>query len=286
MLQEEVDQLPVEFGSFPPFESINSNYEYLDLSSRQFGIAGMLEVLEDIAEDNVIKQLDLAYNLTPDDMIDNRDVEFFLKRLKFNLAKNSTLTALGFAGNHLFDHFPHPSNNHTKNYVEELTVILAGSTYITHIDLSENNIAGAQSRELKGLRTLMGDYMVHGKAFICRFSRLNSQCLQVVSSCLGPFSSMTYLDLSDNLGGLDANNRKSCEGVEAIVLCLAHSLHMRVLKLARNFLRDDHVVLIADTLHNMPQFQDLDLAGNHCQVTGARALKLALISHSVLTDPG
>jgi hypothetical protein len=145
---------------------------------------------------------------------------------------------------------------------------------------------GSANRELKGLRTLMSDFMVHGKAFICKFSRLNSQCLQVVSTCLGPYSNMTYLDLSDNLGGLDPRGQKTSEGVQAIALCMGHSLHMRVLKLARNFLRDDHITCIADVLHNMPQFQDLDLSGNYCHQTGAKALKLAIISHSVLSDPG
>jgi hypothetical protein len=124
------------------YEGVDLTYEYLDLSRRNFGIAGLLEVLEDIAEDNIIKQLDLGYNMTPDDVSDHRDIEYFFKRLKFNLAKNTTLTALDFAGNHLFDHFPHPSNEHTKNYVEELSDILSGSTLITHIDLSENNITG------------------------------------------------------------------------------------------------------------------------------------------------
>ncbi len=132
----------------------------------------------------------------------------------------------------------------------------------------------------------MADYMVHGEAFICRFSRLNSQCFQTISTCLGPFSNMTFLDLSDNIGGLDPRNQRNSEGIKAITLCLGHSLHMRVLKLARNFLRDEDVVCIAEVLHNMPQFQDLDLAGNYCRQGGAKALKLAIISHSVLTDPG
>jgi hypothetical protein len=127
------------------YENVDVTYEYLDLSSRNLGIAGLLEVLEDISEDNVIKQLDLGYNMTPDDVMDHRDIEYFFKRLKFNLAKNTTLTALDMAGNHLFDHFPHPSNDHRKNYVEELSDILTGSTLITHIDLSENNITGTST---------------------------------------------------------------------------------------------------------------------------------------------
>ena len=124
------------------YEDVNDSFEYLDLSYRGLGIAGVLEVLEDIAEDTVIKQLDLGHNLTPDEVVDPRDIEYLFKRIKFNLSKNTTLTALDLAGNHLFDFFPHPTNDHTKNYVEEISEILSENSAVKRIDLSENNIAG------------------------------------------------------------------------------------------------------------------------------------------------
>lgn len=124
------------------YESILYEYEYLDASRKSFGIAGLLQLLEDVAEDTFLKQLDIGYNMNADDVDDFRDIEFFFKKLKFNLSKNKTLTALDMAGNHLFDHFPHPANQHTKNYVIELANILENNSKITHIDLSENNIAG------------------------------------------------------------------------------------------------------------------------------------------------
>lgn len=128
--------------------------------------------------------------------------------------------------------------------------------------------------------------MIHGKAFQCRLSNLNSQCFKTISACLGPFSSMTYLDLSDNQGGLDPSGQRNGEGIAAIAQNLGHSLHMRVLKLARNFLVDEDISCIAHVLHNMPRFQDLDLSGNLCHSSGAKSLNLAFISHSVLTEPG
>lgn len=124
------------------YESILYEYEYLDASRKGFGIPGLLQLFEDVAEDTFLKQLDVSYNMTADDVLDNRDIEFFFKKIKFHLSKNKNLTALDMAGNHLFDHFPHPTNEHTKNYVIELANILANSSKITHVDLSENNIAG------------------------------------------------------------------------------------------------------------------------------------------------
>ena len=132
----------------------------------------------------------------------------------------------------------------------------------------------------------MVEYMMHGHAFQCRLSNLNSQCFRTISACLGPFSSLTYLDLSDNMGGLDPSGQRNGEGVAAIAMNLSHSLHMRVLKLARNFLVDEDISAIAAALHNMPQFQDLDLSGNLCHCSGAKSLNLAFISHSVLAQPG
>lgn len=128
--------------------------------------------------------------------------------------------------------------------------------------------------------------MMHGKAFQCRLSNLNSQCFKTISACLGPFSTLTFLDLSDNMGGLDPSGARNGEGVAAIAQNLTHSLHMRVLKLGRNFLVDEDISNIAAALHNMPQFQDLDLSGNLCHSSGAKALNLAFISHSVMTQPG
>lgn len=124
------------------YESILYEYEYLDASRKGFGIPGLLQLLEDVSEDTFLKQLDIGYNMTADDVLDNRDIEFFFKKMKFYLSKNKNLTALDMAGNHLFDHFPHPANEHTKNYVIELANILGNNSKITHVDLSENNIAG------------------------------------------------------------------------------------------------------------------------------------------------
>lgn len=61
---------------------------------------------------------------------------------------------------------------------------------------------------------------------------------------------------------------------------------MRVLKIARNFLRDDDIALLADAIHDIPSFMDLDIAGNCCREFGAEALRRTLLGHSALCDLG
>jgi len=105
-------------------------------------------------------------------------------------------------GNHLFYFHPHPTNEHTKNYEVILTDILKVSR-IKRIDLSHSNIAGYSGRELMGFTYMMREYIIHAQAFKCRMNHLNSQGFRVVSEALGVMSSLTYLDLSNNLGDLD-----------------------------------------------------------------------------------
>ena len=102
----------------------------------------------------------------------------------------------------MFYFHPHPTNEHTKNYEVILTDILKVSR-IKRIDLSHSNIAGYSGRELMGFTYMMREYIIHAQAFKCRMNHLNSQGFRVVSEALGVMSSLTYLDLSINLGDLD-----------------------------------------------------------------------------------
>lgn len=83
-----------------------------------------------------------------------------------------------------------------------LTDILKVSR-IKRIDLSHSNIAGYSGRELMGFTYMMREYIINAQAFKCRMNQLNSQGFRVVSEALGVMSSLTYLDLSNNLGDCD-----------------------------------------------------------------------------------
>ena len=267
-----------------PYEEFDPEFQYLDISSRNLGHKGILEVLQDLAGDQVIKQVRFSYNIIAEEFRHPKTIEEFIRLFKKILVKHkSTLVAIDLAGNHLFDHHPHPSNEHTKNYQELLCAALKTSK-ITHLDLSDNNITGNRGRELKGLTHLMKDFMVNGKAFQCRMNKINSQGVWAITNCLGAFSSLTYLDISYNEAGLDPLGRQNSEGIAALAMALKVSLHMRVLKIAENHLVDDDFVHLGDALSYMPQFQDLDVASNQCRTNGARALKLAIISHSIFAD--
>lgn len=265
------------------YEEVNPEFEYLDLSYRGLGPNGILEVLQDITGDQILKQVNFSYNIIAEQFREPKQVEEFIKVFKRIMSKHRTLTAIDLAGNHLFRNHPHPTNEHTKNYQVVLCAALK-ATKITHIDLSDTNITGHSGRELMGLTHLMKNFMIHGKAFKCRMNKINSQGVWAISNALGAFSSLTFLDLSCNVAGLDPSGRHNSEGIAALAMSLKQSLHMRVLKIADNHLEDDDFVFIADALSFMPQFQDLDVSSNQCRTNGARALKLAIISHSIFAD--
>jgi hypothetical protein len=131
-------------------------------------------------------------------------------------------------------------------------------------------------------------YLTPSMVFI-RISRYGVVCVfnplfMRISLYVGAFSSMTYLDLSCNQGGLDPSGQPTCEGTAALALQMKLSLHMRVLRVAENSLGDADMLHIAYALHDMPQFQDLDVASNKIRTNGARALALAIISHSLFGD--
>lgn len=267
-----------------PYEEFDPEFQFLDLSGRGLGYKGILEVLQDLQGDQVLKQVRFNYNIIAEEFRDPKAIEEFIRLFKKVMVKHrSTVVAIDLAGNHLFDNHPHPVNEHKKNYQEQLTIALKSSK-ITYLDLSDNNITGNTGRELFGLTYMMKNYMVNGKAFKCRHNKINSQGVWAVSNCLGAFSSLTFLDISCNMAGLDPLGRQNSEGIAALAMALKVSLHMRVLKIAENHLVDDDFVHIGDALSYMPQFQDLDVAANQCRTNGARALKLAIISHSIFAD--
>lgn len=202
------------------YESINPQYEYLDLSRHHLTADGVLSVLDDLLEDTMIKHVNLSYNILLEEWSNPRKIEVFFKGLRKRLVRNTHLVALDLAGNHLFAYHPHPSNEHVKMYEKELTEILKAST-ITHIDVSYNNMTGNTGREVAGLMYFCTKYMVQAKAFQCRGNHLHSQGIQAVCSCLGIYSTLTYLDVSDNLIGVDPlGKRNRPDGMPTPDTCL------------------------------------------------------------------
>lgn len=263
------------------YEEFNETNEYLDLSHRNLGFNGILEILDDLANDNMIRQVSLSHNILFEETENPKNVELFLSKLKRILPINRKIIALDFAGNHFFQNHPHPFNEHKKNYTFELADLLS-LTNITHIDLSENNITGHTGREFHGLIYFLEKWRKRkGKSFQCRLSSLNSLGLRAITHALGVHSSLTYLDISDNLGGLDPSNRPSSEGIMALSNALKQSMHLKTLKIARNFLSDEDCDYISEALHDMPSFQDLDISGNLLTRFCTRGLKKTLCSHAI-----
>ena len=265
------------------YEGVDPKFEYLDLSSKNLHIQGMASVLADMREDTVIKHINLSYNVNLDETDRPSTIVNFINMLKANVLVNDTLTALDLAGNHLFLNSEHPINNHKSNYVIDFANLLIESK-ITHIDLSDNDICGGQTRMLKGLRYLCKYYVgPHAKALKLRRSGLHSLCFAAISDALGISSSLNYLDLSDNFGGLNPLGAKSSEGMSALSNQLIKTLNIRYLKLARNSLDDEDVIILSQAIKSIPTLQLLDLAGNQIHGVGAEALAGAVKSHSTLT---
>lgn len=265
------------------YEEVNET-EYLEVCNTHLGFDGILDLLEDLQEDYQIKQLNLSYTLNVDDYHNPRNVEAFLRNMRKYLHANKHLTALDFAGNFAFFYHPHPSNEHVVLYQEEFSKIINASK-ITHVDLSDNNMTGYSGRELKGLLYFLQNSMCKRKAFQCRQNKLSSQGFLAISQGLGVNSTLTYLDISDNLGGLDPFGKPTSDGMVALASALKHCLGMRTVKVARNHLRDNELELLSDAIHDIPTFQDLDFSGNLTKFYGCRSLKLAICSLGVPFGP-
>lgn len=264
-----------------------NEYEYLNLNGSRkraipMGLEEVIRYLNTITDDKVVKHFDLGNNIGLDDVNVPSKMREFWKSLKETLQFNKSIIAIHLEGNHLFNNSEHPSNEHLTNYVMDFVNAIAGSK-ILHLDISENSITGEQGRMLKGLNQLMKRWATTALSFKCRMSRLHSQGFCTVSVGLGIQSSIMYLDLSDNFGGLDPNGRKNSEGIQIFCRQLAGTLNLRILKLARNFLGDEDIVLISQAVSYLKNLQILDLAGNICHVIGAEAIAEALLCHVNLT---
>lgn len=178
--------------------------------------------------------------------------------------KNKTLTALDLAGNHLFQNSCHPLNEHLSNYLVDFTNSLI-RTNIRRINLKDNNLVGT-GRKNKGLAHLIKHFAAPRAIGLTLSSNsLYSPSFVIISTAFHPNSTLTYLDLSDNKGGLNPNGVGDSEGIYALMRTINTSTVLAHLILSNNCLRDDDVVIVSDTVAIMPTIRTLGLAGKSMQ---------------------
>ena len=124
--------------------------------------------------------------------------------------------------------------------------------------------------------------MGQGRTLKCRQNFIHSQSLSIIAEGLGVLSDMEHIDLNDNRCGLSPWGEHSSEGIRTFSLNLTQTLHMRVVKLARNALEDEDIILIAQAVKMMPTMTTLDLSGNYCSLNGVASIRDLIISHSIL----
>jgi hypothetical protein len=140
-----------------------------------------------------------------------------------SFSKNKTLTALDLAGNHLFMNSIHPLNEHLSNYLVDFTDALC-KTNIKRINISDNNLVGT-GRKNKGLAYFVKTYLSTPKALAGTFctNSLYSPSFCIIATALHPKSTLTYLNLSDNKGGLNPNEVGDSEGILALTRTMVSS---------------------------------------------------------------
>ena len=265
----------------PTYEDVDEKFEYLDLSWRHMGVTGIEEILEDVEDDTMLKHLDLSYNITSDESEQPSKMKSLFASITRAFRKNKTLTALDLVGNHLFQNSIHPLNEHLSNYFIDFTDALC-KTNIKRIKLCDNNLVGT-GRKNKGLAYFIKHYASkHALGISLCSNSLYSPSFVIISTLFKPNSTLTYLDLSDNKGGLEPTNRGNSEGILALTRQMSQSTVLSHLLLNNNCLKDDDVVLIADTVALMPSIRVLGLGGNQCHGVGADALMKMLQSHGAL----
>ena len=86
------------------YGDIDKDVEYLNISDRKLKVEGLIDILNDLEDDTVLKQIDLSYNISADEAHIPSRLPKILSKLALALNKNKTLYALDFVGNHLGKH--------------------------------------------------------------------------------------------------------------------------------------------------------------------------------------
>lgn len=273
-----------EYMAVGGYLTVDPFFEHMTLRSRQLGFKGLASVIIDLADDNILKHVDLSDNISRQEANIPDKMTKFIATLAKALKKNTTITALDLCSNHLCDFTAHPCNNHIIDYLIAITDALIPSP-ITHLDISDNLIVGPNGRMYTGLRHLVKHFLhPQGIVLKARKSNLHAYCFQIISEALGTGSVLEELDLSDNLGGIDPLGKPASDGISRLCVQLMNTLTIRVIRLARNHILDDDIAAIANAVSYIPSCQILDLRGNHCSYFGARALKYMIMCHGTLAE--
>jgi Ran GTPase-activating protein (RanGAP) involved in mRNA processing and transport len=269
----------------PTYPDFDDKYEYLDLSHRNMPVDDLKDILYDLIDDTMILHINLSYLVTEETTANPAEMEPLIKMLIKSLRENAYLIALDWAGNHLGDHAPHPTNQHTMDYIAELADALAKSS-VKRIDLSDNMITGPRGRKLSGVARIVR-HCIPSKWQVLRFrsNNLNGLAIGLFGEALGLNSKLVELDLSNNQAGRDPHNRPSCDGIKVLCVNLAETHTLRKLKLARNLLADEEIVELSKALIRLPNLMVLDLSGNDFRDVGMRALREAISSHASFFKP-
>ena len=257
--------------------------EYLDLCmSEDLHAAALLPILKDLAADAQLKQIDLSYIITQEEAYQPIRMARLCESLKKFITKTQACIALDLVGNHLGMYGPHPLNEQKYDIPLEIAKALTSSK-ITRLDISDNQLTGAHGSKLTALGHLSRNFIHHdGRYFLSRSNNLQSQALVMIANGFGHESKIEYLDLNDNRVGMDPDGHRNSEGMLRFAYQLPHTLHLRVLKLARNSLGDEDIQLLCDALTHVSTLQVLDLAGNYCQGIGMEFVAEMILSHAVL----
>lgn len=266
----------------PKYDDIDGDYEYLDLSTTNMTHQELLEVLSDLSNDTMLKQINLSKKIKLEDAIEPAIMEDIIFGLKEAISTNKVLIALDFEGNYLGDYGPCNGSRHRLNYLKELTNSLIEST-IKRIDISNNNILGNQKRVYSSFADFLRKYCA-GRCEVlrCCNNSLHNQAFSLISPILGPFSCLIELDLSDNKIGLDPFGVPNSENTREVCLVLSQTHTLERLYLARNHLSSEDICFISEAIQILPRLNLLDITNNDLNETGMPALSQALQSHTNL----
>lgn len=170
-----------------------------------------------------------------------------------------------------------------QDYWVDLAKILLKSN-IRRLDISDNAISGTSGTRVSGLRYFFRTYVhEHCQAIKVRMSNIHAGSIGAVCEGLGHGSDVEHIDLSDNRIGLAPSNIHTHTGIETLFHELSCTENIRVIKLARNSLRDEEFEYVARGINGMATLEELDLHGNYCHDIGMGHLKLSLLSLGAFT---
>lgn len=256
-----------------------------DISNKKLGIQGLIDNLDSrIHPYTPVQIIDISYNIDSNETIHPHKMDIFMQCISRILHENKNIVSFLFAGNNLFEKVPHPNNHHLRDYLKDLSGILMNSN-VNEIDISNNNIIGHTCNQLKGIAILSRSYIFKKcTSLTCCSNNLNSNSLLFLSEGLGIFSPMTYLDLSYNNCDIDNNGLLNIQGIYELSNQISQTKRLKTLNLSYNNLCNDSIVCIFEAISKNLHIQNVDVSHNNFGLSGAIAIKNAIINHSLKVD--